>query len=169
MAVDLLDIAVKFAVPVFSGLGTGAFVVLRYKKKVDDHDEGITKLRTQAAEDKATFDKRLLDMAAAFDRKEDKLREEIEKNNKELLGKVEEVDNAFKRFERASSHDFAKDAEFGNFVAEQQQLWQQVQRALGQIEGMLKKRWSSPPPALSSPSAIQVRPMTQSRPSRTSR
>lgn len=38
---------------------------------------------------------------------------------------------------RDSNMDFAKDAELGNFMSEQQERWEQIQRTLGQIEGYL--------------------------------
>jgi cell division protein FtsB len=37
-----------------------------------------------------------------------------------------------------SSHDFAKDAEFAQYIAEQQKKWEALQYTLGRIESLLK-------------------------------
>ena len=57
---------------------------------------------------------------------------------------------------RDTNADYAKDAELSNFVSEQQERWQQIQRTLGHLEGYLGL---SPMPGVPRPS-----PRPQSRP-----
>lgn len=76
---------------------------------------------------------------------------EIDARNEEVAKRLDEAETLAKtaldeirRF-RDSSNDFAKDAELSQYMADQQERWEHVHRSLGQIEGMLRTRISTPP------------------------
>ena len=64
---------------------------------------------------------------------------EVQDKLKELKNQIDELEDVVESFQRASNHEFAKDAELNKFIEEQQRLWQSIQRTLGQIEGMMGK------------------------------
>lgn len=65
--------------------------------------------------------------------------EELEAKYKELKDRLKELEENFHQWQRESSHSFASDSELTNFIQDQQRQWREIQRTLGQIEGMLKK------------------------------
>lgn len=60
---------------------------------------------------------------------------------------------------RDSSMDFANSTELANFMSEQQERWEQIQRTLGQIEGYLGLQ-HHPQPNIPRPQLRQLSPRT---------
>lgn len=75
-------------------------------------------------------------------------REELD----ELASRLSSMDHSVGRL-NDSSHDFAKDAELAQFVMEQNDRWQRIQRTLGRIEGLMDRPLndSTPPPPRPNP------------------
>lgn len=61
----------------------------------------------------------------------------VDKKIDELHARMSEFEENFNRFKDNSS-SFAKDDVLMRFIEEQQRQWQQIQRTLGQIEGVIK-------------------------------
>jgi uncharacterized coiled-coil protein SlyX len=90
-------------------------------------------------------------LIADLDKDIAKLREELEA--------YQEKQSDFANTIRDSNMDFAKEAELGNFMSEQQERWQTIQRTLGHIEGYLGLNPTSP--SIPRP---QLRPSNQRTP-----
>jgi gas vesicle protein len=73
------------------------------------------------------------------EKKNTEYEKDLEKKYKELKDQLKEMEDNFHRWQRESSHSFASDSELTNFIQDQQRQWREIQRTLGQIEGMLKK------------------------------
>lgn len=104
------------------------------------------------------FKHRLATLERDFERYKETIKEELETLKKawrmelddhkdditdkivELKKGLAEIEDNFEKFARASHHDFARDEEFTKFVEEVNKQWQQVQRTLGQIEGLIQTR-----------------------------
>lgn len=63
---------------------------------------------------------------------------EIDSHRDDLETMIREV-RANIRTVEDSSHDFAKEAALAQFMSQQAQRWEQIQRTLGRIEGFLKR------------------------------
>lgn len=77
--------------------------------------------------------KRVSDLEAAVKKQKEDSENEIERLRKELGERKTDVDKM-----RESSHDFAKEAAFAKFIAENSLRWEEMQRSLGQLEGLLQ-------------------------------
>jgi hypothetical protein len=67
----------------------------------------------------------------------DELRDDIDRKVRELESKLEDYESRFDDI-RQSATDFAKDAELADFIVESARKWEEIQRVLGQLEGLLK-------------------------------
>lgn len=63
---------------------------------------------------------------------------DVEKKIVELKGQLAGIEDSYEKFARDSHQNFAKDEELTKFMDEVNRQWQQVQRTLGQIEGLMQ-------------------------------
>lgn len=130
MAIDWGALIDKGAAPTLAAVGGWVGAALRLRERMGTVEKDFDALRLavgkQISEFKDEQKKHLEKVESQFEKKLEELREEFE-----------EYERSLGQF-RASSTDFAKDAELAHFIEEQQRQWQTIQRTLGQIEGMLK-------------------------------
>ena len=151
---EFAELAKNFGIPAVGAIAGWLFAAAAYKHRLDQIEKDFAAFRADQKEKHKleqddlkerfeSLERMLLQETAA-------IRQEVAGRVKELGVEVEAIDKAFTQFERASGHDFAKDAELAHFVEEQQRQWQAIHRTLGQIEGVLRnsRRWTPVPPPL---------------------
>lgn len=155
---DLLDLAKNFGIPALGALAGFLGSASHYKHRLEQVEKDFAEFKKDHKEkhetDQKDIKEKLEGVRKALDTTLGGVRDELLVKFKDLETEVTSIDKAFTQFERASGHDFAKDAELAHFIEEQNKQWQVVHRLLGQIEGLMKnpKRWSSRPPPMPSTS-----------------
>jgi len=129
---DLGTIAEKFAVPVFTGVTGFVGAALNFKRRIELLEESVKKHQD-------TLKEELANLKSAWRLEIDDLKEDLQEKLKELTRELKELDATFHRFCRASNVDFADANEMKDFIEEQGRQWQQIQRTLGQIEGLMER------------------------------
>ena len=136
---DLATIAEKFAAPVLTGVTGFVGAALNFKRRIDDLEKEF-----KAHQD--TVKTELANLKSAWRLEIDDLKEELTAKIKELTAELKDLDNTFEKFCRASNADFANADEMRAFIEEQGRQWQQIQRTLGQIEGLMERANQQAPP-----------------------
>jgi chromosome segregation ATPase len=129
---DLLTAAKDFGLPVLGAVA--GFVATSYAVRTE-----VKQLKSRVATLtkgwRLEFDNHKEDARTRREEHE----EELEKKYEDLKKQLKELEENLHRWQRESSHSFASDSELTNFIQDQQRQWREIQRTLGQIEGMLKK------------------------------
>jgi hypothetical protein len=104
----------------------------------------IQKLETEIKEyKKAEVVKRLellerLELTKWLENTKAALQLEVQSHKHDLEDMIREIRQSIRSVED-SSHDYAKEAALAQFMQQQQDRWEKVQRTLGQIEGLMKR------------------------------
>lgn len=138
MALDWGQVAEKAIAPVVTGVGGFIGAALNFKRRLEDIEKDFTKYKDAVKEEFENLKK-------AWRLEMDSLKEELQGKLKELDTELKELDDSFTRFQRASNADFADAEEMRHFIEGQQRQWQQIQRTLGQIEGLMERVGNLPP------------------------
>jgi chromosome segregation ATPase len=130
--VDLATLAEKLAAPVLTGVTGFVGAALNFKRRIDELEKDF-KRHQEAIKEELTH------LKSAWRMEIDDLKDELTAKIKELTAELKELDDTFERFCRASNADFANADEMRAFIEEQGRQWQQIQRTLGQIEGLMER------------------------------
>lgn len=120
MALDLLEIGKNFGLPVAGAIAGWIFTSMKVKDRIRKVEQGLTALRK------------------GWRLELDSMESDTEEKLNELKKQLKELQDSFHAWQRQSS-SFASDEELNQFIKEQQDQWQAIQRTLGQIEGMVKR------------------------------
>lgn len=129
---DLATLAEKLAAPVLTGVTGFVGAALNFKRRIDELEKDF-KRHQEAIKEELTH------LKSAWRMEIDDLKDELTAKIKELTAELKELDDTFERFCRASNADFANADEMRAFIEEQGRQWQQIQRTLGQIEGLMER------------------------------
>lgn len=146
---DAFSIAKDFGLPLGGAILGWIVTSYRVKSRVEKVETSFIDLKAKVKEDfesqKKEVDRSITELKAGLGLAFQSHKQDIESGFGTVLAdikKVEEdlkkLDDDFERYQRASSHDFARDEEFTNFMEEVNKQWQQIHRTLGRIEGSLK-------------------------------
>lgn len=143
----------KFAAPVLSGAfgfgGAALRFYLRIRKLEADIKaaglrlESYALMQTTLGQQMADMVKRVeiierVEVAKSIETLRSGMRLEINSHRGELEEMLQDIRSTIRSVED-SSHDFAKEAALAQFMSQQQERWEKVQRTLGQIEGFLRR------------------------------
>jgi uncharacterized protein YPO0396 len=121
----------KVAAPALTAVGGFVGAALRFQRRLKTIEDDFEAFRTKVVGDlesaRTSWRGDLADHKA-----------ELEEKICELRQKLERIEDGLHKFQKESTFDFAKDAELVKFIEEQHREWKQMQRTLGQIEGMLR-------------------------------
>jgi hypothetical protein len=124
---DAADIALKVAVPVLGLVGGWVGAAVRIRTRLKGLEQKYSALRKG--------------FMLEFDTHRDGIQDDLDRLSNELRAISDHLDKF-----RDSQVDFAREAALAQFIMQQQERWEAVQRTLGRIEGVLGRVGSVAPP-----------------------
>jgi hypothetical protein len=129
--------------PAFGIIGGWVTASLKTTGRVTNLEKDLgdlaRKYKEERDESKREYKEKLEAMSKGFQLALETLKHDLGEESDELKKDLNELEKSFNTYTRNSHHDFTNNDEFRRFTEEWQRQCHNIQRTLGQIEGMVKR------------------------------